>query len=341
MRYVHVAVTWYHQLMCDPKILSSFSFDFMKEKTDSAKPFALSDYDTIKQRLVKNTLEALAKADIELEKHIREGKGEDIEKFLLAKEGDKIQLPEGISEDLCDKLSFLHSEVLISPATWNSIPWVKYGLFPEKKGFSVLAGPYDGAHCPKIGSQFAHLTEFINYVIQMRLLEGIDASTLMNELRRMQDAVQDEMQNTLNYDPVTTEAYKEYVEVFGPVWARNNPLYDLDLEDLGLMKEFVDNTPSVLLACVERYVLPTIPVYKESLISDGQCLQICLEALLAFTGTPNADNAPERFRHVLDKSTDGKMLRTLWKNSRANFHFLRKENDSLAALQEWSRIKKH
>lgn len=331
--YLRVAVVWYQRLLAQAAVKQAFKFDFFKQPGSKANPFSASDFAVIKPTLIEETLLQIAATNKELHTALSTKKAEII-RFLAAPDGSKAKLPDGLGEDLIDTLSYLRSEVLIAPYSLNSIANVRYGFFKEKDGVSLFAGPYEGAHRPKIGSQFAHLTELINFTIQMYLLEGISQSLLDKEISRIQNAVQKEMKESGILDPLQTEAYNEYRTLCGEAWAKEHTLFDLEGKSQSELRAVISGNPDLLLNFLEKYILPQIPLYEECLISDGQQIADMFAHAQTFTGTLATDTAPQRFKVIPDEGSDGIMVSTLWRNCRNNVHMLKEENDGIKILHE-------
>lgn len=331
--YVKIAAVWFLQLLTHPKLKEAAKFDFWG-RSEAAKPFSVSDYSNFKVDLIQATLEELAKTDNKLREAISGEARHGIIRYLAATPGDKVSLPATCGEELSNRLAFLRSEVLISPSTWNSMANMRYGFFMEKEKPSLLAGPFESAFKPKEGSQFANLTELMNYTVQIYLASGLPSHLLHAQLKRIQSSVQKEMIFTGTRNPFETGAYQEYVALGGERWAKEAVLFELGDKSIEDLRVLISTTPALLLNFLERYVLSQTPIYERTLISDAQQLASLFAHAVAFTGTPTKDTLPDRFDFVSDAGADGRVLYLLHKNSLTNVHFLQEEQDGYKILKE-------
>lgn len=333
-QYVKVAVLWYQQLF--KSLQNELDLDFcIRFKTHThSQPFVLSNYSKYKMVLVSETLEALSQVHKDLVCYKNTAEWNVILKYLSAEPGEEVELPPTLGDTLKNLLAFLRSEVLISPSTWNTLANLRYGFFDVEGKPSLLAGPYESALQPKVGSQFANLTEIINYTIQIYFAMGLPENHFRKEILRIRENVHKEMADGAFYHPCEAYSYEEYISLSGEKWAKEFPLFEMSEMEVEALRNHISSNPPLLLNFLEKYILPSIPIYEHSLISDAQQLACSFATAQAFTGTPVEDTLPDRFQLLPDKGTTGKIIALMWKNSRHLVHLLKEEKDLIKILKE-------
>lgn len=351
--YIEVGRLIYDTLLSHPEMVKQVAFEFAaheeEQKANGQKPkvelFNGQQYDQIKGLLIEIVFKQLMESNKELAKVTsQQGSLKTIQEYLYATAGQHVELPDSFSTELKNLLAFFRCEVhTILPSTLNALANERYGFFTETvtEGYdkritqpTLLAGPYQAAYTPNVGSQFANYTELMNYTFQTYQASGLSFRHLAKELIRIKAAVLEEMKSFTIYVPQQTDAYREYVEMCGEAVAKEYNLLSLREADFKAIAATISKSTQRLNHFLKRYVLPSIPLYERILVSDAQQLPDLFASWAAFSGTPNEETLNHSCSVILAAGTNGKMLNTLWKNSRENVQVLSEESNPLKSVKE-------
>lgn len=296
-----------------------------ERKAGDAKPFTLHLYKTIvKPRLALLAYEQFLKehpaiaADAALRK--------TIQAYIETETDVPVALPAAMDIKLKNELAFIRGELhLFLPTTLNNLYGEQYGFFPPEQvaGGGVLLkelpGPYSGADCPNLGSQFASYASQMNHAFQGYQTVGAPPKYVGREIERLQKEAQQEMDaNQQGLLLQQTEAYKEYVKIFGEEIVKAYPnLLKLSGEagDYAKIAALVSKKPATLNYFVCKFILPQIVLYNTRITSNAQSLPDMFWKRQGFSGTlAGGDTLHPSFEVTASQEVDGRTLSVLWKN---------------------------
>lgn len=289
----------YEVILTDPEVKKEIYFDFSfgpPEKT--AIPFTQNRYQKQCGHIVDEMLKKLfqikpgTKANsvqIALKKsQNQDGLKEAIRSFLLGRKGASI--PKELDEDTRKALATLGSQVQIFLSiTLSKLYNQHYGFFPGAmtdeityKPLFTIAGPFNGANSPSIGSQFGNPTEQVNFTIQAYSENGIPLAIMEYELRKLLDKAKQQQRILHTTSLEETPAYQEYRQMWGEDFDRAPTL---NPEASEVVAEALRNDPKKLLYFVRKYILPKIEEYDRMLVSNSQHLPEVFHTVKGFSGT--------------------------------------------------------
>ncbi len=320
--YFAITTILYTFLLTNPVIRSKVNFEFSQNELqakEKAEPFTPASYDALKETISHEVLQKLFTEGFF--QNCPSGLLSEIHNYVLAEEGTKgLSLSPDLPLDLRNGLAFLRSEIhSFLPLTLNRRYGETYGFFPEtSQQPSLIAGPYEGANRPRIGSQFAHYAEQINYTRQAFAKTGILLAHLKPEIARIQNAVAQEMISTGIAIPTRTLAYKEYVDIVGEDFAKDNALKKLHSDEaMKSVVKLISGDIFKLQKFVGDYFLPSIKRYPRSLNSNAQHLSNFFGRFNGFTGTlpTQCGTFHDRFTLARQRGIEGSILTILAQNS--------------------------
>lgn len=317
-RYIDIATMAYEFILFDPKVSRVVYFDFsLRFKTIVNQKARLCTYELyckeIKPLLIEGLFERYMKDASVYHQEVDKYKKE-IHTYLLTEATDKsAALPEEMPEKLKNEVAFLRGEIqTFMPMTLNKIYGQNYGFFPPNEHQNtLLAGPFNGADSPSIGSQFAHEAAQMGYTIQAYFRTGISADLLGQVIGNLQNQALRDMNGNGSLKARNTLAYREFSAICGE--ASKFPFPSLKQKEFEELSKIISKDPRLIFSFVRRYILPTICIYDERITSNAQHLPEMFAKVQGFTGTISSK---ETFHNSLEtisaEGTDANLLKVLW-----------------------------
>lgn len=218
-----------------------------------------------------------------------------------------------------------------------------------------LAIPYLGNNEPNESSVFGNHYETLNYTLRafcneiLRYQEGNRdiVPTRIHEMfaehiKHLQDNAKREIKNKRLSSIKHTNAYREFMEVFGHTLPFT--LKPCSNSDIDLIFDAMARNNILAIRYVRRYLFPRLQIHTKKLNSGPHDFVAMFSKMLGFTGTPwNRDTYHPTIETVLDgtlpdgtpvSATDGKTVTLLWQNSFDKVTITHHES-SLEAIDEF------
>lgn len=338
--YSSISTKIYETIMTDKRVTDKVYFEFSSAKYpkgDKAKPFTAKEFPALKNVIGMEALAHLRKqkiphSDVETYSKEMDTYESQIHKYVFAEAGEKVSLPESISQDLKEALAFIRSQIhIFLPSTLDKLHKENFGVFPS----TLIAGPYENTQ-PHYGSQFGHYTEQINYTIQSYLKTGIPKEQVKIVFKRMQNDARMEWKGNPLLKQSDLGGYKEFLELFGENEAARKMASSFDFlthdekeidGQIDLATKALSEDPKRILQFLGSYILPKITSFNMRMTSNAQMLPDMFHRVQGVTGTveKDKDTFHPRFTTVAAEGISGKTISLLWKNSKDLIQTLKNE----------------
>ncbi len=334
---IDLTVFLYETLLTDNQICNKMSFDFFDSNNQNSLLFTPSRYQNIKPHFVKQLIEK-----IKTEEH-ESSILKDLKTLLCAQ--DKIFNETAIDYLLEDKTKsdlFTHRLLSLAPDVKDAFAFLKefinhtapftfsenhnehYGLFPDNNdpNFDDLAGPYECANKPKIGSRFGNYRVLLNCTTQTYIKIRLPLKFIQKEIKTLKNKCAVELSLPHRPSLKDTKAFKAFLYIFGAKWQPVNLLTISQMEMENILSDLNNSTIKVL-QFLKRFVLKKISYLGKHYGSDSQNLLAPFRNVNGYSGTHmNKDTYHDRLTTHMAPGVDGKTIFILYHKNKHSIKFV-------------------
>ena len=330
-----LAALIYNCLHAD-SVKSQYSFEFMKETTETAIPYNAQEKKQLQGLLIQEILSVIQASPVgthplpdavqELQKFYHstydtftiEQKHEFIHAYL-SKDLARVQASpiqyEILDPAIQDSLAVLKKEIhTVLPITLDRNHCEHYGIFEGE----LFSGPFQGVNRPKIGSEHGDYQEVENYTLQSYLKTGIPPHLIkqlyLQQLQKEAKAEGIKKSCSIKY----TKALQRLVHLC-PDIPVDKLAVDLNTLKDGFVQsvtEQVNKNPLSIIEVCRSAILPELTMFTKRLGHNGYQLVDLFANVQGCTGTPwNEELLSDSFETKLSAQENGAIAQTLWKTS--------------------------
>lgn len=310
------AINVFTILLGNFNIVKKIYFEFYRHRLgDNAQPFTLERYhQEVKPILLKALTSHFLRENPSFSKY-----EQDIQKYLQDQHSPnftQVLVKEFRAEKLEELANYRGALHVFLPMTLNQLHNENYGFFPTaNNGTSTLAGPYQRADTPNIGSQFSHVMAQMFFTIQSYFKTGITRLQVAALIQTLKDNIQKEMSKSSLITLEKTATYQTFTKLVGETAAKKLPLLLLQEKDYDTIATHIQAAPSQLLYYIQHYVFPSISLFDQRIYSNAQTLPELFHDMIGVTGTiDNAETFHTRLTTIPTKGVNGKTLFLMWLN---------------------------
>lgn len=296
----------------DPEISEKISIDFIEEYQKRSNPqyvkkgvpITEESYSSIQEAILEK---AVALLSTKIPKLRSPNEQENIKKFLNDPTNNKDLLKEYTEnqKNLISTAGIAYRTIF--QTSFLRICGAHYGEDPDPN--QRLARPYAAPKAPK-STSFANSNELVIYSTQQLLYTGIPRNGVVRMIQELQKEVESELQSSIAL--TNTKGYKKFRKLISDETILfpkgNEPLPE---KTILAFQTAASKDRSMLLEYMQKFVIPQIKEYDESISSTSQTLVGSASVAGGYTGTMHKEILSPRTTACPELGTDGKTILTV------------------------------